>query len=158
MLRLMAIVPPDALRMTALADRLKMATAEMLRLRRWAETSVPKPDLPEAELAKMIYRGDRQAVTDRLRLALASARARAVENDAALVEAGAYARLLKFVGSWRAPEFPIKGGDLVLIGATAGPAVGKLLRRLQEQWVESGFELDRGALLERAAQGIKAGA
>ena len=42
----------------------------------------------------------------------------------------------------------------VLIGATAGPGVGKLLRRLRDEWVDSGFALDRGARLERAAREV----
>lgn len=152
LLRLIAIVPPDAERMKALADRLKMSTGEMLRLRLWAEASAPLPTSVEVELAKRIYRGDRQAVIDRLKLALASARARAVESNDALLEAGGFSRLLNFVNTWKAPEFPLKGGDLVLLGAHAGPEVGKLLRNLENDWVDTGFVDDRDALLQRAAQ------
>jgi poly(A) polymerase len=36
----------------------------------------------------------------------------------------------------------------------AGPEMGKLLKRLEEEWVESGFRLGSGALLERAAAGL----
>ena len=155
LLRLAAIVPPDPERMTALAERLKMSTGEMLRLRRWAQARAPTWDATEAELGKTIYRGDRQAIIDRLRLVLVSARAKAAEDDVALVEAGGLSRLLDFATGWKAPAFPLKGGDLVTLGAPAGPNVGRLLRNLRDEWVESGFELDRGALLERAAQGLK---
>ena len=155
LLRLAAIVPPDPARMTALAERMKMSTAEALRLSRWAQADAPKWDADEADFGKLLYRGDRQAIDDRIRLALVSARAQAVENDAALVEAGGFSRLLNIAAGWKAPAFPLKGGDLVTLGARTGPEVGKLLRNLRDEWVESGFELDRGALLERAAHRLK---
>jgi hypothetical protein len=63
--------------------------------------------------------------------------------------------LLTIAAGWKQPAFPLKGGDLVTLGAPAGPEVGKLLRNLRDEWVESGFELDRGALLERAAHRLK---
>ena len=72
-------------------------------------------------------------------------------RQVALVEAGGYSRLLTFAEKWTAPKFPLKGADLQAIGMPAGPDMGKLLKRLEEDWIESGFRLDRGALLERAA-------
>jgi tRNA nucleotidyltransferase/poly(A) polymerase len=69
-----------------------------------------------------------------------------------MLEAGGFSRLLKFAESWKAPEFPLKGGDLLTMGAKAGPNVGQLLKSLENEWVDSGFALERGALLERAAQ------
>ena len=106
-------------------------------------------------MAKKVYRGDREGILDRLRLALASARSRAVESNEALLEAGGFSRLLKFAENWKAPEFPLKGGDVLKLGATAGPNVGQLLKGLEDEWADSGFTLDRGALLERAAQRLK---
>ncbi len=74
--RLEAIVPPDAERMTALAERLKLSKAEAGRLRSWALAPKIEPAGVESDLAKKLYRGERQPMLDRLRLALASARAR----------------------------------------------------------------------------------
>ena len=34
----------------------------------------------------------------------------------------------------------------------AGPEMGKLLKRLEEEWIEADFKLDDGALIERAAR------
>jgi poly(A) polymerase len=151
LLRLEAIVPPDVGRMAALAERLKLSNAEAERLEAWAGAPQLAPAATESELAKKLYRSGRQPLLDRLRLALASARARAVTDNGALVEAGGYSRLLKFVDKWTAPKFPLKGVDLQKIGVPAGPEMGKLLKRLEEEWVEADFRLDGGALLERAA-------
>jgi poly(A) polymerase len=154
MLRLEAIVPPDAERMAALAERLKMSKAEAARLREWALAGPVAAETTEGALARLLYRGDRQGVADRLKLELAAARARAVNDTAELVKAGGYARLLGFLDRWTKPAFPLRGADVIPLGATPGPQMGALLAQLELDWIESGFVLDREALLERAAKRI----
>ncbi len=151
LLRLMAIVPPDPERMEALAERLKLSNADAERLSHWAKTAPMISALPEDALARLLYRGDRRGYIDRLRLALASARARGVEDNKALIEAGGFSRLLAFAEQWQKPEFPIRGRDLAGIGVEDGPRMGELLRELENHWVDGGFSQDRGALLGRAA-------
>jgi poly(A) polymerase len=48
------------------------------------------------------------------------------------------------------PKFPIDGRDLIDLGMSPGPDLGSALERLEQSWVESGFTLDRSALLELA--------
>ncbi|TIL52863.1 CCA tRNA nucleotidyltransferase [Mesorhizobium sp.] len=155
LLRLEAIVPPDAARMKTLAERLRFSVSDAGRLRQWALTAPVGPKTTEAELAKRLYRGDRQGLVDRLRLSLASARARAVEDNDALLEAGGFSRLLAFAGKWKKPDFPLKGADLTRLGASPGPKLGATLKDLENEWIESGFALDRGALLKRAAEALE---
>ncbi|RWB23839.1 CCA tRNA nucleotidyltransferase [Mesorhizobium sp.] len=155
LLRLEAIVPPDAARLKALAERLRFSVSDAGRLRQWALTVPVEPKTTEAELAKRLYRGDHQGLVDRLRLSLASARGRAVEDNDALLEAGGFSRLLAFAGKWKKPDFPLKGADLTTLGASPGPKLGATLKNLENEWVESGFALDRGALLERAAEALE---
>ncbi|RWE69996.1 CCA tRNA nucleotidyltransferase [Mesorhizobium sp.] len=155
LLRLEAIVPPDAARLKALAERLRFSVSDAGRLRQWALTVPVDPKTTEAELAKRLYRGDHQGLVDRLRLSLASARRRAVEDNDALLEAGGFSRLLAFAGKWKKPDFPLKGADLTTLGASPGPKLGATLKNLENEWVESGFALDRGALLERAAEALE---
>uniref|UniRef100_UPI00177DE5EF CCA tRNA nucleotidyltransferase n=1 Tax=Mesorhizobium mediterraneum TaxID=43617 RepID=UPI00177DE5EF len=155
LIRLEAIVPPDAARMKTLAERLRFSVSEAGRLRQWALTAPVEAKTTEAELAKRLYRGDRQGLVDRLRLSLASARARAVEDNDALLEAGGFSRLLAFAGKWKKPDFPLKGADLTTLGASPGPKLGATLKNLENEWIESGFALDRGALLKRAAEALE---
>ncbi|RWM79826.1 MAG: CCA tRNA nucleotidyltransferase [Mesorhizobium sp.] len=155
LLRLEAIVPPDAARMKMLAERLRFSVSDAGRLRQWALTAPVEPKTTEAELAKRLYHGDHQGVVDRLRLSLASARARAVEDNDALLEAGGFSRLLAFTGKWKKPVFPLKGADLTTLGASPGPKLGATLKNLENEWIESGFALDRGALLARAAEALE---
>ncbi|TIP27824.1 MAG: CCA tRNA nucleotidyltransferase [Mesorhizobium sp.] len=155
LLRLEAIVPPDAARMKTLAERLRFSVSDAGRLRQWALTAPVEPKTTEAELAKRLYRGDRQGIVDRLRLSLASARSRAVENNDALLEAGGLSRLLAFAEKWKKPDFPLKGADLTRLGASPGPKLGATLKNLENEWIESGFALDRDALLKRAAEALE---
>ncbi|TIW65252.1 MAG: CCA tRNA nucleotidyltransferase, partial [Mesorhizobium sp.] len=70
LLRLEAMVPPDAARLKTLAGRLKFSAAEAERLRHWALTAAIEPKTSEGELAKKLYLGDRNGIGDRLRLSL----------------------------------------------------------------------------------------
>ena len=45
------------------------------------------------------------------------------------------------------PRFPVTGGDLIKLGLRPGKALGAELDRLEQLWIESGFSLDREALL-----------
>ena len=156
LVRLEAIVPPDAARMKTLAERLKLSTRESNRLKEWSLSCAVEPKTTEAQLARKLYRGDRQGLVDRLHLMLASARARAVEDDKALMAAGGFSKLLAFAQKWEKPVFPIKGADLSALGAKPGPELGAVLKALENGWIESGFALSREALLQQA-EGIIAG-
>jgi poly(A) polymerase len=151
-LRLESIVPPDAVRMGEMAARLRLSNAEAERLKSWALAPLPRPDTSEAVFARQLYAGSVEGIADRLRLALAGARAKAVSDSDEMIAAGGYGRLLKFAGQWQRPIFPVGGGDLKRIGFPAGPAMGAALKALEAEWLASGFSLDRDTLLARAAE------
>jgi poly(A) polymerase len=156
LLRLEAIIPPNLERIGTMAARLKLSNAQTERLSAWAATSAVAASVSDNELAKALYRGERQGLEDRLRLSLAWARDRAPSDAAAMAEAVGYGRLLTFVKDWRTPEFPLRGKDLLDLGATSGPSLGALLKELENDWIESGFRLEGDALKARAAERIKA--
>ncbi len=147
LLRLEAIMPPDAPRLETMADRLRLSNAEAKRLQDWALAETPAPGLAESQLAKRLYRGSPDGITDRLKLALAGAREKAAQDDKALVEAGGYSRLLNYAGTWEAPVFPLKGADLLAAGYKPGVQVGERLAELENRWIDSGFALSRAELL-----------
>ncbi|MGN6450865.1 MAG: CCA tRNA nucleotidyltransferase, partial [Brucella intermedia] len=120
LLRLESIIPPDSVRMEEMGRRLKMSNAERARLEAWARADAVKPELSEQALKKTIYRGSKQAVLDRIRLAYAAARAEAAGSDEAMVRAGGFARLLETAERYDAPVFPVTGGDLLALGIQKG--------------------------------------
>ncbi len=149
LLRLASIVPPDSVRMEEMGKRLKMSNAERARLEAWARADAVKPELSEQALKKAIYRGSKQAVLDRIRLAYAGARADAAGSDDAMIRAGGFARLLDAAERYDAPVFPVTGSDLLALGIEKGPGLGEALRSLETFWIDSGFSLDRAALLDK---------
>jgi poly(A) polymerase len=156
MLRLASLLPPVQEKLEAMAERLRMSKAEAAKLTNWAAAGSASHTTSELALSKQLYLGDVCGTTYRLKLALAAARARAQQEDAALVAAGGYARQLKFLDGWTKPAFPINGGDLLKLGAAPGKAMGESLKALEKEWMDSGFRMDRDALLARAAELIAA--
>jgi poly(A) polymerase len=151
LLRLEAIVPPDRVRLEQMSDRLKLSRAERERIVTWAATTPPKSDATLKALDAQLYRGEPPAIVDRLRLAVASARQRALTETEALAEAARLDALLRHSLGWTRPAFPLRGEDIKALGLAQGSAIGRLLKALEQEWLESGFNLDRDALLSRAA-------
>jgi len=147
LLRLAAILPPDAERAAALARRLRFSRAEAEALTGWAEAPAPSPALEEAEFERLLYRAGGDGIERRLKLALAAARAQAAQNNDALMAAAGYQRLLDILGRWQRPVFPLRGKDLLAHGLAPGEAMGATLNRLEEAWIASGFKLGREELL-----------
>lgn len=149
LLRLESMIPPDKERIDELGKRLKMSNAERARLEAWARADVVQPELSEQMLKKLVYRGSKQAIMDRIRLSYAQSRNEAVESDAAMIRAGSYARLLEILQNYAPPVFPVTGGDLLGLGVEKGPVLGEKLRSLETLWIDSGFSLDRETLLNK---------
>ncbi|MBD0414521.1 CCA tRNA nucleotidyltransferase [Oryzicola mucosus] len=152
LLRLVAIIPPDAARMDTLAQRLKMSAHERERLTAWALSDAVAAGVTELELARRLYCGSPQGIIDRLKLAFAAARWKAMQEDGALVQAGHLSRLLAFAQAWQKPTFPISGADLLDLGMEKGPAVGQTLKKLETEWISKDFRIGRDALLKQAAE------
>ena len=151
MLRLLAIVPPDEVRLEGLAKRLKLSKGEARRLQSFVRTAEPAHSISDVAFYRHAYRASAPALMDRLKLRLASARARARSETPALAEAAGYARLIERLENWRRPVFPINGRDLSELGVGQGPAVGALLNALEDEWVSGNFTISRDDLLAKVA-------
>lgn len=71
------------------------------------------------------------------------------ENVFALAESRGRQDLVQKLRSWQPPEFPVNGSDLLSIGVERGPAMGRMLAQLRNEWEESGFKLTRTELLKK---------
>src|SRR5690606_12855171 len=65
---------------------------------------------------------------------------------AAALSGGDFSPLLLHAG-WQPPEFPVGAKDLLERGFKEGKELGDILRALESEWEESGYGLDRQALL-----------
>jgi poly(A) polymerase len=155
MLRLAAIVPPDAARLDALAKRLKMSNAEAARLATWANAPVPPDEVTDVGFDRLLYRHGAEGLILRLKLALASARTAAEGDPAAMRKSARLSVLLKRAENYEKPDFPLGGADIVAAGVPAGKRVGEILKELEDFWVERNFALDRAALTARLEDMIR---
>lgn len=122
-----------------LAERLRLSNAEAKRLE--AMLLRPLPDLAAPPRAQRlaIHRLGADLHADLARLAVALGRAGPGEAEAALALAA----------SWRAPEFPVRGADLLARGVRPGPAFGRLLEAVRAYWEEADFAPGRAECLAR---------
>ena len=112
--RLTALLPRDPRVSDQVAARLKLSKKARQRLSCSAASEIE--GAPEA----LAYRLGTDCAGDRLLLAGRPAEAASLEH-------------------WRKPTLPIGGGALIARGLTEGPIVARTLRRIEDQWVESGF-------------------
>lgn len=124
--RLAALLPPSPDVAETVAARLRLSKAQRSRLVSAAERQAGDADNPQA----LAYRLTAPPAIDRLLLL------------------GSDARTL---ADWQVPVFPLKGGAIVARGITAGPAVAKLLQKLETRWVAEGFP-DAGRVNQMLAE------
>ena len=155
LLRLAAIVPPDAGRLEGLAARLKLANAEAAFLKAWAMAAPVNDDMSSAAFERLLYRNGADGITTRLKLALGVARGKAEGDFDEMARSARLTNLLDQAASWKKPQFPLNGGDVMAVGIPSGPRVGELLAGLENQWVEENFVANRAALLARLQERVQ---
>jgi len=111
--RLAALLPRDPVVAEAVAARLRLSNKARKRL-----SCAAGEDGCEAKASA--YRIGIECAVDRLLIAGQAAEAAEI-------------------AAWHAPRLPITGGQLIKRGVPEGPLVAKTLRRIEDEWVESGF-------------------
>ncbi len=151
LLRAAALLPDDPETAHALARRLKLSNAERDRL---GAALAPKEPivahLSPPAVRRAVYAGGRQSFEDRARLAWA--------GDPDPRSAPDWRALLAQGRAWTPPVLPLGGEAVMAAGVPAGPAVGAVLRALEEWWVAADFPNDKNTLLARldaAAQAFR---
>jgi poly(A) polymerase len=141
-LRLAALavfVSEDASR---LATRLKLSNAEQAVLALGAQ-EILDAMLPSETAAKtLLYRQGPETYV--LQVLLTWAAVGKSEDDAD------WQRALSLPERWQAPEFPLHGPDITAVVDLKGPEIGEMLRKLEQQWIDSGFAMTRDELLAKA--------
>ncbi|KQS72507.1 poly(A) polymerase [Rhizobium sp. Leaf371] len=149
LLRLAAMVPPDAERLDAMASRLRLSKVEGAVLQAFAQAGAIADGIAESALDRLLYRQGASGVVFRLKLALASARQKADTDGEAMATVARLGRLLDRTLAWKKPVFPVSGSDLIASGVSPGPAMGQKLSELEDAWIASGFRESRENLLAR---------
>jgi poly(A) polymerase len=124
-------------------DTLKLTNVEMARLRALAPAGAPSPKLRPKERRIVLYQLGREAYRDKIRLGWARSRAGVRDRQ--------WRKLLLFERRAVLPEFPVSGADLIARGVAPGPAMGGMLRALEDWWIAAGFPEDKEQVLRRLA-------
>lgn len=148
----------DARRGEALADAWRLSNADRDRL---LDALAPLPDLPpvavdtpRAIARRILYRMGAQRYRDQVLLAWADYR----QVHGALGPlpgsrgSAAWGELLDLPVAAPPPGFPLSGGDVLAAGVAAGPAVGRILRQIEAEWIVADFAPSRRELLDRLAE------
>jgi poly(A) polymerase len=137
-LRLSLITPRSAEAVERTAAHLRLSNAQKSRLLAAVGTEPPfHLDVAPASARAALYRLGARTFRDRLMHAWAEQPHRGSEAQT----------LLAVADAWVHPRFPLNGEDVAAAGVPRGPALGQALRRLEQAWVDSGFALEREALL-----------
>ncbi|MFY8195127.1 MAG: CCA tRNA nucleotidyltransferase, partial [Novosphingobium sp.] len=127
--RLAALLPASPAMAEQVAARLRLSTSQRKRL----ATAAAREGVA-GEARALAYRLGAVAARDRLLL-----------TNQAIAE----------LDGWECPVFPLKGGAIVARGIMAGPEVARLLRAVEQRWIEEGFpdEIRVGELLDAELAG-----
>ncbi|MEO6387564.1 MAG: CCA tRNA nucleotidyltransferase [Croceibacterium sp.] len=111
--RLAALLPAERRAAEQVASRLRLSTSQKKRL-----MAAAKREATPADPRALAYRLGREGALDRLLL---------TGSDIAAL------------GGWDIPQLPLKGGEIVQRGVTAGPEVARILKEIEDRWVDEGF-------------------
>jgi len=139
-LRLAALLPDDPAEVARVVEQLRLSNA--LRDRLTAALAREPPivaGLNPREVRRTLYRVGGRAFHDRVMLAWAGA--------AGPDLSGQWSKLLALSERWTAPEFPLSGQDAIAAGLVQGPLVGRVLKAVEDWWVEEDFPQDKAAVL-----------
>jgi len=147
LLRLAALLPDDAKAARKLSGLLKLSNTDKDRLIEAAEADNRiVGSLSAREARQLLYRLGQQRFRDQLLLRWSQTRDKSDDTR--------WLKLLKLAQSWKKPELPIDGRDVMAKGIDEGPKIGTTLRALEQEWIEADFALDRRALLKRLKETI----
>jgi poly(A) polymerase len=125
--RLLALLSPESVIVDKVAMRLKLSNKMRVDLATRLENQAPTPDT----VRSIAYRHGIECA-----------------RDAALLFAPDpdLPACIAKLEDWTPPSFPIKGGDLITRGLTAGPVVAKTLKAIEVAWIVEGFPEPKRAL------------
>jgi poly(A) polymerase len=148
-LRLAALLPDDQ-GAAQFAERLRLSNAERDRI---AAALAPTPEfkswMSPREIRRTLYRLGAQAFRDRAKLAWARA-----DRTAATPQ---WRGMIALGEGWSPPAFPLSGEDVIAAGVPKGPMIGRVLREVEEWWIDHDFIDDKMSTVEKlksVAQGM----
>jgi poly(A) polymerase len=149
-LRLAALLPDDQVGAAKFAERLRLSNADRDRIAAaLAPTPVLKSWMSPREIRRTLYRLGPEVFRDRAKLAWARADRTATTPQ--------WRGMIALGEGWAAPAFPLTGEDVIAAGVPKGPMVGRVLREVEDWWIDHDFIDDKLSAVEKlksVAQGM----
>ncbi|MBL8555705.1 MAG: CCA tRNA nucleotidyltransferase [Phenylobacterium sp.] len=149
-LRLAALLPDDQVAAGGFAGRVRLSNDDRDRI---LAALAPMPELRSwmspREIRRAVYAVGQETVRDRAKLAWASA-----PGTAAAMQ---WRGLIALAESWSPPAMPLTGADVMNAGVPKGPLVGRVLKEVEDWWIDHDFLDDRFSAIEKlkaVAQGM----
>lgn len=137
---------------TALADavKLKLSKAQLTRLEKIfaADIIAMKSYLSVREVRKLLYLRGVECFCDKVWLGWALD-----ENASNMV---GWRALLALAESWERPKFKLNGQMVKAAGVNDGEAIGRIIREVEEWWVDADFIDDEFSIIERLKAVVQA--
>ena len=118
--RLAALLPPDAPTAEQVASRLRFSTRQRKHLAALAGHRAAALSPPR----RLAHEIGVEASADVYLLA---------------ADSSAASEASRSLSQWSVPDLPLKGGDIIARGVTAGPEVARLLKAIEAEWVAEDF-------------------
>jgi poly(A) polymerase len=125
-------------------DRLKFSNKDRLRLE-MMDTDHLDLDASEADLKIKLYRLGSGRFIDAVLINAARHHGKTSRAQA----------VLEIQRRWTAPQFPLRGADLITLGLAPGEWVGRILAEIEEYWIADGMRGSHEACLSRARNAIE---
>jgi poly(A) polymerase len=153
LLRLAAALAGGADEAMAVAARLRLSNKERERLVAAMSGAPIVPPLAERAARRLLHRLGRARFVDHLLVNWAEARLHEDAHHAEETGEGGtlddtpWLALYEQARGWTPVTFPIKGEDALKCGVPPGPAVGELIKAVEEWWADEDFRPGRDACL-----------
>lgn len=149
LLRLGSMLALDAAAATLMADRLRLSTKERERLvAMLSDQTKIVCYLSMREVRRALYIMGVQLFRDRTLLGWAS--------DPLERNAFQWRAMLAMADSWERPVFPLTGEMVKAASVPEGPEIGRVMREVEEWWIDADFIDDEFSIIERLKAVVQA--
>lgn len=149
-LRLASLLPDNQAAAARFCENLRLSNAERDRITAALATSPRlKSWMSPREIRRAVYREGKAAFRDRAKLAWASSNRSAAAPQ--------WRGMIALAESWPVPQFPVTGDEVLAAGVPRGPMVGRVMREVEDWWIDHDFIDDKLSAIEKlkaVAQGM----
>lgn len=134
---------PDAMKrlavLTSDVSYLRLSNVAQNRFKQLRDKCLVTPDSPALAKQRLLYELGPDGFRDAVVMNWVWQEASALDDD--------WTAFYQFADEWSIPVFPVGGKDLIVEGFEPGRAMGEVLKKLEQNWINEGFRDSKAQLL-----------